>query len=182
LSNLGFMVVLTEEEQLDGIEAELKAQRDVGVDLDLITAAQACERNPWLDPDGIKAAIWSPQSYLLKPEEIVRGYVEGAQKHGARLLTGTTVTGIDARTGQVTTTNGDFTAQAIVIAAGPWSGDVAAMAGLELPVWGQFSELLLTDPIVPEGDVTTPFTYHPVSGLKTKGMGSSFLVGLERIS
>jgi sarcosine oxidase subunit beta len=182
LEDLGFMVVLTSKDQVTTLEAELEAQRAAGVELELITAAQACEHNPWLDPRGIEAAIWTKEAYLLRPDEVVRGYSAAAQKHGARVLTGVNVTGLDARTGQVTTSAGTFTAEVVVIAAGPWSGEVAALTGLKLPVWGQFSELLLTDPLIPDGEIKTPFTLHLVSGLKTKGMGSSFLVGLERIS
>lgn len=93
------------------------------------------------------------------------------------------MTGLDGESGVVNTTAGDFTADAIVIAAGPWSGDVAKLTGLDLPVWGQFAELLHTDAIRTDRDVhNSPFTFHPVSGLKTMGMGKAFLVGLERIS
>ncbi|EPD96970.1 NAD(P)/FAD-dependent oxidoreductase [Streptomyces albus] len=181
LAELGLLTVLTSPEQAAEIEALLPAHREVGVNLELLTADQACEYNPWLDPDTIEAAVWSPDSYRLKPEAMVKGYADAAEKLGARLLSGTTVTGLDARTGEVTTTRGDFTADAVVIAAGPWSGEVAKLTGMELPVWGQFAELLHTDPIS-ESDTDTPFTFHPVSGLKTMGMGKSFLVGLERIS
>ncbi|WP_051865890.1 FAD-binding oxidoreductase [Streptomyces griseus] len=183
LANLGLLTVLTNPQQAAELEAELPDHREAGAELELLTAAQAVELNPWLDPDTIEAAIWNPQTYRIKPEVIVEGYAEGARKLGARLLSGITVTGLDAGSGVVSTSAGDFTADAVVIAAGPWSGDVAKMAGLDLPVWGQFAELLHTDPLVTEGDVhDSPFTFHPVSGLKTMGMGKSFLVGLERIS
>ncbi|MEU5100064.1 FAD-binding oxidoreductase [Streptomyces sp. NPDC020996] len=183
LANLGLLTVLTSPQQAAELEAELPDHREAGAELELLTAAQAVELNPWLDPDTIEAAVWNPQTYRVKPEVIVQGYADGAKKLGARLLSGITVTGLDAGSGVVSTTSGDFTAEAIVIAAGPWSGEVAKMAGLDLPVWGQFAELLHTDPLVDEGDVhDSPFTFHPVSGLKTMGMGKSFLVGLERIS
>ncbi|NLU73964.1 FAD-binding oxidoreductase [Streptomyces sp. HNM0575] len=181
LADLGLLTCLTSPEQAAEIEALLPAHRDVGVKLDLLTPAQAHEYNPWLDPATIEGAVWSPECYRVKPEMLVKGYADAARKLGARLLNETTVTGLNARTGEVTTTAGDFTADAIVIAAGPWSGDVAELAGMELPVWGQFAELLHTDPLA-DHEIDTPFTFHPVSGLKTMGMGKSFLVGLERIS
>ncbi|MEU9046828.1 MULTISPECIES: FAD-binding oxidoreductase [unclassified Kitasatospora] len=181
LKHLGLLTVLTSPEQAAEIEALLPAHREVGADVQLLTPAQAVEYNPWLDAGTFEAAVWSPECYRVKPEAIVKGYADAATKLGARLLSGTEVTGIDARSGQVTTTAGEFTADAIVIAAGPWGGDVAKLAGMELPVWGQFAELLYTDPIS-DTDTETPFTFHPVSGLKTMGRGKGFLVGLERIS
>ncbi|MFI5932101.1 NAD(P)/FAD-dependent oxidoreductase [Actinoplanes sp. NPDC051494] len=183
LANLGLLTVLTSAQQAAEIEAELPDHHEAGADLKLLTAAQAVEHNPWLDPAKVVAAVWNPHTYRVKPEAVVRGYAEAARKHGARLHTGVTVTGIDAGSGLVSTTEGDFTGQAVVIAAGPWSGDVGKLAGLDLPVWGQFAELLRTDPLIDEGDLDAiPFTFHPVSGLKTMGLGRSFLVGLERIS
>jgi sarcosine oxidase subunit beta len=180
--DLGWLVVLTSPEQAAALEAELPAQRDVGVQLELLTAAQAVERNPWLDPAGIEAAIWCPQSHLVDVERVARGYLQGAREHSAHLRTDVTATDIDAATGRVTTTDGEVTASAIVIAAGPVSGDIAKTAGLDLPVWAQFAELFGTDPVGADGEVTTPFTVHPEAGLKTLGTGSSFMVGLERLS
>ncbi|MEO6082281.1 MAG: FAD-binding oxidoreductase [Umezawaea sp.] len=181
LRELGLLTILTSPQQAVEIEALVPEHREAGAKLEVLTAAQACEHNPWLDPDTIEAAVWSPECYRIKPEAIVGGYVDAARKLGAKLHSGTEVTGMDARTGEVTTTAGDYTADSIVIAAGPWSGDVGALAGLELPVWGQFAELLRTDPIAGH-QVDTPFTFHPVSGLKTMGLDKGFLVGLERIS
>ena len=181
LVDLGLLTILTNPHDAAEVESHVPAQRAVGVELELLTGAQAKELNPWLDPDTVELAVWTPQTYRIKPEVLVSGYVDAARRHGARLLTGTTVTGIDASTGHVTTSAGDFTADSIVIAAGPLSGDVAKLAGLELPVWGQFSELLFTND-VSDSEVKTPFTLHPVSGLKTMGWDKGFLVGLERIS
>jgi sarcosine oxidase subunit beta len=181
LVDLGLLTILTNAQDAAEVESHVPAQRAAGVELELLTGAQAKELNPWLDPDTVELAVWTPQTYRLKPEVLVAGYADAARRLGARLLTGTTVTGIDASTGHVTTTAGDFTADAIVIAAGPLSGDVAKLAGLELPVWGQFSELLFTNALS-DGEIRTPFTLHPISGLKTMGWGNGFLVGLERIS
>ncbi|MEV6733643.1 MULTISPECIES: FAD-binding oxidoreductase [unclassified Streptomyces] len=181
VTETGMLVVAATEDEAAELLAEVPDQRAAGVQLELLTAVQAVERNPWLDPAGVEAAVWCPQMIRLRADEVLRGYTEGAQKHGARLVTGATVTGLDASTGHVATTAGDFTAQAIVLADEHGSGDIAGLAGLELPVWGQFAELFHTDP-VGDGDIASPFTFHPAAGLKTMGMGPSFLVGLERFS
>ncbi|NXY95026.1 FAD-binding oxidoreductase [Streptomyces sp. BR123] len=181
VAETGMLVVATTPEQAAELEAELPAQRDAGVRLEQLTVGQAVERNPWLDPVGVEFALWCPQMIRLRADEVLRGYLEGARKHGARVVAGVTVTGLDASTGRVATSAGEFTAGAIVIADAQGSGEVAGLAGLELPVWGQFAELFRTDPVGDEA-ITSPFTFHPGAGLKTMGMGRSFLVGLERFS
>ncbi|MEO6082283.1 MAG: FAD-binding oxidoreductase [Umezawaea sp.] len=179
LADVGWLVVLTNRDQASELERELAAQRDAGVEVELLTAAQACAHNPWLDPAGVEAALWCPQSSLLDVAKVVRGYADGAREHGARLLAGRPVTALDATTGRVSTLAGEFSAEAIVLAAGAATGELAAAAGVDLPLWGQLAELFRTDP-VPAGEA--PFTVHPESGLKTLGAGQAFMIGLERIS
>ncbi|NLU73967.1 FAD-binding oxidoreductase [Streptomyces sp. HNM0575] len=182
VGDVGWLVVATGREHAAGLERELAAQRDAGVELELLTPAQACGYNPWLDPAGVEAAVWCPQSYLIDVEKVLRGYAAEAREYGARLLTGHSVTSLDPGSGQVTTTRGEFDAETIVIAAGAASGGIAAAAGLDLPLWAQSAELFRTGPVIGEGGPATPFTVHPESGLKTLGAGRSFLIGLERIS
>ncbi|WP_328330950.1 MULTISPECIES: NAD(P)/FAD-dependent oxidoreductase [unclassified Streptomyces] len=182
LSDVGWLVVPTGRQEAAELERELAAQRAAGVELEQLTPDRARAYNPWLDPAGAESAIWCPQSYLLDVDKVTRGYAAGAREHGARLLAGHTVTGLDAKSGRVTTTLGEFAAETVVLAAEAGSGELAASAGLELPLWAQSAELYRTDPVLTEGELDAPFTVHPASGLKTLGAGRSFVVGLERIS
>ncbi|MFI5932098.1 NAD(P)/FAD-dependent oxidoreductase [Actinoplanes sp. NPDC051494] len=182
LTRTDMLVVAATPREAADLEAELPAQRAAGVQLELLTAEQVVARNRWLDPAGVEVGILCPQMIRLRADEVVRGYSEGALRHGARVLTGATVTGIDSGSGLVATTAGDITAETIVIAAGSGSGALAALAGLELPVWEQFAELFRTAEIGGAADVGAPFTFHPAAGLKAMGIGPAFLVGLERFS
>ncbi|HEX6844147.1 MAG TPA: FAD-binding oxidoreductase, partial [Actinomycetota bacterium] len=65
------------------------------------------------------------------------GYATIARAAGARLQLGTEVEAIltqDGRVRGVRTPDGDVAASAVVLAAGAWSGALAATAGLELPI------------------------------------------------
>ncbi|WP_031469456.1 NAD(P)/FAD-dependent oxidoreductase [Sciscionella sediminilitoris] len=177
----GFLTVLAGRRHIAELIGELPAQRAAGVEMELLTPEETLERNPLLAGDGIAGGIWCAQTCQVDAAAVVRGYAKAAAEHGARVCTGVTVTGVDSSAHRVTCTTGTITADTIVIAAGPRSGDLAALAGVPIPVWAQFAELMLTDPLG-AGDVGTPFTFHPVAGLKTLGVGRSLLVGLERIS
>lgn len=179
LEQTGFLVVLTTASDVESIELELDAQRPVGVEAELITATQACQHNPYLDPADIMAAIWSPQAFSCNPQAIIRGYADAAQRHGAHILTGTEVIGVDAAHGRVATTDKDYVADAIVCAAGAWSGQIAAMTGFTLPVAPQPSELMTTSPIAM--DMTLPFTLHLSSALRVRRLGDALLIGLEGV-
>ncbi|MEW2153979.1 FAD-binding oxidoreductase [Streptomyces sp. NPDC007189] len=177
LRRVGFMVLFTEERQVAEFRRDHAAQRAAGVDVELVSAAEAARLNPLLDERGIVAAAWSPEAYSCDPVAIVRGYAAAAEEAGAVLCTDTPVTGIDPD-GRVHTPAGSILADTVVCAAGPWSGTVAAMAGVHLPVAPEPIELLLTDP--PAEPLTTlPMTLHP-SSLRIRAWKDRVLVGMGR--
>src|SRR5262249_9477848 len=69
------------------------------------------------------------------PEAVVQWYVDGLD-----VRQGCEVTGIDARHGRVEavqTTKGAISTGTVVCCCGAWSGEVAALAGVVLPVMGE---------------------------------------------
>jgi sarcosine oxidase subunit beta len=76
--------------------------------------------------------------------------VTQARRLGATLLNGVEVTSIRVEGGRVrgvATSQGEVAAPVVVIAAGPWSGDVARMAGIDLPVRPLRRQIAVTRPI-----------------------------------
>ncbi|MBF6333032.1 NAD(P)/FAD-dependent oxidoreductase [Nocardia transvalensis] len=176
LNRIGFLVLFTEEHQVEDFRRTRADQRAAGVDVELVTAAEAAQRNPLVDERTILAAAWAPEAYACDPATIVRGYATAARQAGAVLRTETSVTGIEPD-GRVHTSAGSIRADIIVCAAGPWAGTVAAMAGVRLPVTTYPVDMLLTD--APAGAPTLPMTLHP-SGLRIRSWGERILVGMGR--
>ncbi|MEU8031190.1 FAD-dependent oxidoreductase [Streptomyces sp. NPDC049099] len=178
LQRVGFLVVFTEEHQVEEFRRTRAAQHAAGVDVELVTASEAVRLNPLLGERGVLAAAWAPEAYACDPAAIVRGYAAAAQEAGADLRTETPVTGIGPD-GQVHTPRGSILAETVVCAAGPWSRTVASMAGVDLPVTTYPIELLLTDaPAAPLS--TLPMTLHASSGLRIRAWKDRILVGMGR--
>ncbi|MEV6796351.1 FAD-dependent oxidoreductase [Streptomyces sp. NPDC051320] len=178
LQRVGFLVLFTEEHQVEEFQRVHDAQRAAGVDVELITPSEAVRLNPLLSERGLLAAAYSPEAYACDPAAIVRGYSAAAQDAGAILRTETPVIGIDPE-GRVHTPTGSIHADTVVCAAGPWSRTVADMAGVDLPVTTYPIELLLTDPAagVP---ADLPMTLHASSGLRIRSWKDRILVGMGR--
>jgi glycine/D-amino acid oxidase-like deaminating enzyme len=98
----------------------------------------------------VRAALWSPTDGYLQPNSLVTAYLSAARDRGVTVATHCAVTGIDTRGGvvqSVTTAEGTFRTERVVIAAGPWSAAVARLAGLELPIVPVLHEYFVTEPL-----------------------------------
>ncbi|MFI8824371.1 NAD(P)/FAD-dependent oxidoreductase [Streptomyces sp. NPDC053431] len=176
LKRLGFMVLFTDEQQIADFEAGHQAQRAAGVQVDLIGAREAAALNPLVSERAVLAAAWSPQAYHVDGLDIVRGYAAAARNHGARLFTHTPVTRIDDDN-TVHTPRGSITADSIVCTAGPWSGEVAAMASVDLPIRPHAIEMLFTD-VPPAPHHELPMTMHAASGLRIRSWKDRILLAM----
>ena len=122
-------------------------QRGAGVEARVLDAAEARALEPDLT-DSFHAAVFYPEDAQVQPAIATDALMASAQQHGARLLENTPVTGgIRDSSGAlvgVQTPRGPLRAARVLIAAGPWSGDVAELLGIALPVRPRRGELLVT--------------------------------------
>lgn len=86
---------------------------------------------PALKPDYVAGAIFEPDARDLDVDTIHQGYLKGAKRRGAKLVTDAEVTALRRANGAwlASTGAGDFRAEIVVLAAGAWSDAVAALAG-----------------------------------------------------
>ncbi len=118
------------ERQRDLVERQLSWGVD-GVELWSGDAARA--RFPWVSPDVIQARFRAGDG-LLDPVGLTHGLLAGS---GAEVVTDCRVTGFTVAGSQlrgVETTRGPIACETAVIACGPLSGTIAALAGVVLPV------------------------------------------------
>ncbi len=99
-----------------------------------ISLQQALQWEPNLNP-GILAAVQIPDG-VFDPYRFCLSFLATACKNGARVLTFSKVTGLDIHRGtvsierRITGKTEILEADAVVNAAGPWAGKVAALAGI----------------------------------------------------
>ncbi|WP_405871314.1 NAD(P)/FAD-dependent oxidoreductase [Streptomyces sp. NBC_00005] len=176
LKRLGFMALFTDEQQIADFETGHQAQRAAGVRVGLIRSREAARLNPLLNERAVLAAAWSPEAYHVDGLDIVRGYAAAARNHGARLFTHTPVTRIDDDN-TIHTPQGRIKADSIVCTAGPWSGEVASMASVDLPMRPRTMEMLFTD-VPPSAHPDLPMTMHAASGLRIRSWKDRILLAM----
>ncbi len=121
-------------------------QRRAGVDARDIDPGSARDLEPDLSP-GIEAAVLYPDDAQVQPSLATEALMASARLFGARLLENTPVLGplLDSSGSLVgvSTPTGELRGR-VLVAAGPWSGEVARLLGVSLPVLPRRGELLVT--------------------------------------
>lgn len=145
----GLMLAETEEE-MAWLRGKTAAERTAGIENHVIGANELRDIAPYLAPRFLGAAF-CPDEGQIDPLRGTAALLGLAHKAGARIAGGVEVTGI-ARDGSgyaVATEAGTIRAGRIVVAAGPWSGRIAALAGVRLPVGGLVQQVIATEPTAP---------------------------------
>lgn len=143
----GGVVVVTSSDGLEGLREFAADQRAAGVEAIEIGPGQARELEPDLAP-AVVGAVHYPEDAQINPVVATEALLSSARRAGAHVRTGVAVTGplvgTDGRLTGVRTTAGDFAAGAVVVAAGPWSGEVAGSLGVVMPVRPRRGMVLVT--------------------------------------
>ena len=106
--------------------------------------------HPLVDFDGIRCIMYEPEGGNVDPSGVTMAYATGARQRGAEIHRFTPVTGTEALPDGswiVRTPKGDIHTQWVVNAAGLWGREVAAMAGLELPLMPTEHQYFVTETI-----------------------------------
>jgi sarcosine oxidase subunit beta len=112
-------------------------QRSLRVESEWLSGDEVRRRLPLMRFEDAVAGTFNANDGLVDPNSVVSGYVSAAQRLGARLITDTEVLGIQVRGGKIMgmeTSAGTIATPLVLDAAGPWAGQIAAMAGVNLPI------------------------------------------------
>jgi glycine/D-amino acid oxidase-like deaminating enzyme len=145
----GSMTVAITPEGLEARRDLTLRQQAVGVDVYHLDGDEARELEPSL-PEIVLGSSYCPHDGVVYPFAVVAAYLERAMELGMRFVPHTDVVGVDVQDGRVQrvrTTRGTIATNHVVNAAGAWAGDVAAMAGLEIPVIPVRGQVLVTEPL-----------------------------------
>ncbi|MFI5558127.1 NAD(P)/FAD-dependent oxidoreductase [Amycolatopsis japonica] len=146
----GYLYLVTDPADLPEFERCAELQNSYGVRSRLVEPAEARRFSPLIDTEGVVAALWSPDDAKATPDSAVQGYARAARGHGAVLRTGVEVVGIERDGDEITgvrTSAGFVRTDAVVCAAGAWSGRIGELAGVELPVRPYRRQVVFTGPV-----------------------------------
>lgn len=142
-------LVVTATERGSGWSKLIACHRARGILVEDVDAAGLRDLEPHLNP-AVTAGAYYPQDAQVQPMLLVAHLLRLARKRGARVLTGTEVTGFVRERDRVVgirTSSGDLAAGTVVNAAGTWAAEVARLAGVSVPVLPRRGFVLVTEPL-----------------------------------
>ena len=145
----GYLFLLSSPGSVAAFETSVALQRSLGLDVAWLSGAEAAAMTPGLDATGVVAATFCAKDGITDPNGVTMGFAKAAQARGLTVMRDTEVTGIDVAGGRVTrvrTSRGDISCRVVVNAAGPWAGQLAALAGVTLPVVPERRHIFIAQP------------------------------------
>ena len=150
LHHVGGITLADSPERFDMLKAERAKHRYMGLHTELLGPKEIGEFTDGLvNTDGILGALYDPLDGHLDPSGTTHAYAKAARMGGAEIVTQTRVleTNPTPEGWEVVTENGTIRAEHVVNAGGLWAREVAAMAGLYLPLLPMAHQYLVTEDI-----------------------------------
>lgn len=146
----GGLLVATTEAQMRQIDAKARVEREFGVPIEILDRQALRALAPYL-ADNVIGAGFCPVEGKANPLKATPAFAEAAQRRGARILTQTRITGLEATPAgyRVTTGKGVIAARRVVNAAGAAAAEIAAMVGVSIKLQGVPLQVTVTEPVAP---------------------------------
>ncbi|MFO8060277.1 MAG: FAD-binding oxidoreductase [Bacillota bacterium] len=175
----GYLLLAFSDTQMRQFEKNVELQNSIGTPSRTVSVEEALEIVPHLKTDGLVGATFCQEDGYANPFHTTMAYARAARRLGVDVRTRSCATGIEVsgdRIVGVQTDRGYICTDVVYNAAGPFSAQVAAMAGVELPVYSDRHQFLVTEPVAPyQGPMVISFERGVICQQTPDG---SFLVGL----
>ena len=133
----GSLYLAQTEERVHQLRLQAAKAKLYGMNFYEVSIEQAQKLNPLVDYTGIKCVMYEPDGGNVDPSGVTNAYATGARQRGAEIIRFTPVTGTIPQndgTWIVQTPKGDIRTGWVINAAGLWGREVAALAGITLPL------------------------------------------------
>ncbi len=177
----GYLFVLTNPKDVAQFQRNIQLQNRLGVQTQWLSGDEVRKRLPLMKLDDALAGTFNPNDGLVDPNSIVMGYINAAQRLGAKAFSNAQVTGIrvsEEKATGVETAQGPIETRLILNAAGPWSAQIGRMAGVHIPIQPIRRQMFTTTPL-PEVPSDFPFVIDFARSLYLHRDGDGLLIGMS---
>ncbi len=145
----GSLSIATTEGRLEDLKRRADMAKVFGLRVDVIGPKECKELYPLITVDDVLGGIFVPTDGQANPTDVTMALAKGARNGGVGIFEDTKVLGITQTGGRVTgveTEAGTIVAPYVVAAAGMWTRELAAAAGVNVPLHACEHFYILTEP------------------------------------
>jgi 4-methylaminobutanoate oxidase (formaldehyde-forming) len=146
----GSVNVAATAERLQVLRKQASLARSFGVEVEVISPAEALALYPLLRIDDLHGALWIPGDGKANPADLTMSLAKGARLHGVQIAEGVEVSGVLSEHGRVTgvrTPQGEVRCEVLVNCAGQWARQFGQLAGVNVPLFPAEHFYVVTDRI-----------------------------------
>jgi sarcosine oxidase subunit beta len=148
----GYTVIASDEDDLERCRSAVTRQRELGVKTRFVTGDEVRELVPAIAPEVALGGYHQSDGGYAHHDAVVWGYAQAAARMGVEIHPYTTVEQVLTDAGKVrgvVTNRGQTSAPIVVNAAGAFCQEIAALAGVDLPLERFRIEAIVTESLAP---------------------------------
>lgn len=131
---LGSILVCDNDKEMEAAEDWVKIQNDSGLQFKLLDRSDIRQESPYF-ADDIPGGLACETDSLINPYLFCYSLIDKAKQYGLKLYAQTEVTNIKKKENfHIETTNGTFTANKVINAAGVWAPFIGQMLDINIPI------------------------------------------------
>ena len=131
------LVVVVNEKDKAGLDANLTMQQELGIDVRLVSAQVLADIDPNARLAEDEIAAFEAEAGHVEAVQAVASYAEAARKLGADIRLGVEVRQVVKQGNKIVgveTNEGRYNAGCVILATGPWAAQLGKELGVKLPV------------------------------------------------
>jgi len=147
---IGSLAVAATPGRLEELKRGASMARSFGLEVNVLTPADAASLWPLLETRDLVGAIHLPKDGQTNPVDTTRALARGARNSGVKIFEHCRVTGITTANGRVTgvqTESGPVRANIVVNCGGMWARDIAGWVDACVPVHAAEHFYIVTEPL-----------------------------------
>jgi 4-methylaminobutanoate oxidase (formaldehyde-forming) len=176
----GSLSLATDAERFEELKRGASMASCFGLEVEVISPAEAQELYPIMSIDGLVGAVYLPRDGQTNPTDTTQALARGARNKGVRIFEQTRVNALEKKSDRITaviTDKGRIACETVVNCAGMWGREVGQMCGVSVPLHAAEHFYVVTEPI-PDLPRNLPVVREPSVCNYYKEDAGKLLVGM----
>ena len=170
------------DEEVKNLKIVRAQGRRQAIYAEFVSPAEAVQMAPILSADGLKAVLYEPDAGFCDPSSVTHAFAKAARNYGATIHRFTPVVEMHQTANgewRIVTDKGTISAEFVVNAAGLWAREVAALAGITMPLLPVEHHYMVTEsiPEIASAESKIPNISFGEANVYARQEGSGLLLG-----